>query len=102
MYDVAIVGAGPAGAAAALPLGRCGAKVVLLEQADLPRYKTCGGGVVRRAQDLLPFDLAPVAECKVSAATMNLMESGLSFAVHREGLITMTMRAALDEFLVKR
>jgi geranylgeranyl reductase family protein len=100
-FDAAVVGAGPAGACAAFELARQGARVVLLDKEDLPRYKTCGGGVVRRAQNLLAIDLSPVAECEITSATMTLLRSGLSFqATRSQGLITMTMRAAFDQFLV--
>jgi len=54
MHDVLVVGAGPAGATAARLLAAAGADVVLLERASLPRPKTCGGGLSRRALDLLP------------------------------------------------
>lgn len=40
--DVAVVGAGPAGAASALALARQGYDVLLLDRARLPRIKTCG------------------------------------------------------------
>ena len=56
--DVAIIGAGPAGAAAALALGGRGLRVGLIEKAELPRHKTCGGGVLRRAIKLLPVSVA--------------------------------------------
>src|SRR2546425_12327052 len=62
MFDVAVVGAGPAGATAALTLARRGLKVALLEKAALPRYKTCGGGLVGRAPALLPRDIEEVLE----------------------------------------
>ena len=46
---VAIVGAGPAGTAAALRLGQLGMRdVVLLDRADFPRDKTCGSGLSPR------------------------------------------------------
>lgn len=41
-FDVLIVGAGPAGAAAAMELGRSGLSVAVLEKAKFPRDKTCG------------------------------------------------------------
>ncbi|HEY3246975.1 MAG TPA: FAD-dependent monooxygenase [bacterium] len=40
--DVAIVGAGPAGCAAAIRLGRVGYRVLLLDRAVFPRDKPCG------------------------------------------------------------
>jgi flavin-dependent dehydrogenase len=40
--DVAIIGAGPAGSAAAIELARAGARVLLLEKAEFPRPKVCG------------------------------------------------------------
>ncbi len=38
-YDVIIVGAGPAGSAAAAILSKAGRKVVILEKAKFPRYR---------------------------------------------------------------
>ncbi|MEV8508639.1 geranylgeranyl reductase family protein [Actinoplanes sp. NPDC051475] len=52
-YDVAIVGAGPAGAAAALAARRAGASVVLLDRAEFPRDKPCGDGIAAEALDVL-------------------------------------------------
>ena len=55
MYDVAVVGAGPAGAAAALSSlrARPGARVLLLDRADFPRDKSCGDGIAPHALDEL-------------------------------------------------
>lgn len=47
--DVAIVGGGPAGAAAAITLARNGAQVVLCEKAHFPRDKCCGDGLTTGA-----------------------------------------------------
>src|SRR5204863_6484375 len=41
-YDAAIVGAGPAGAAAAILLARAGWSVALIERQSFPRRKVCG------------------------------------------------------------
>ncbi|MGI5214248.1 geranylgeranyl reductase family protein [Plantactinospora sp. CA-290183] len=51
--DVAVVGAGPAGASAALAARRAGASVLLLDRADFPRDKACGDGIAAHALDVL-------------------------------------------------
>jgi len=43
--DVAVVGGGPAGAAAAITLARAGRRVVLVDKARFPRDKCCGDGL---------------------------------------------------------
>jgi len=45
-WDVAVVGAGPAGLAAAHAAASAGARTIVLERSAHPRYKTCGGGLV--------------------------------------------------------
>ncbi|WP_308013674.1 NAD(P)/FAD-dependent oxidoreductase [Streptomyces beigongshangae] len=54
-WDLAVVGAGPAGAATALGALCAGPelRVVLLDRADFPRDKTCGDGVAPHVLDLL-------------------------------------------------
>jgi geranylgeranyl reductase family protein len=52
-YDVAVIGAGPAGAAAAIAARRAGARVLLLDRADFPRDKPCGDGIAAEALDVL-------------------------------------------------
>ncbi len=47
--DVIVVGAGPAGSAAAHYLAATGAEVLLLEKATFPRDKICGDGLTPRA-----------------------------------------------------
>jgi menaquinone-9 beta-reductase len=51
--DVAIVGAGPAGCAAAITLTRAGRRVVVLDKASFPRDKCCGDGLTAGALRLL-------------------------------------------------
>ncbi|GIH17282.1 geranylgeranyl reductase family protein [Rugosimonospora africana] len=45
-WDVAVVGGGPAGLAAAITAATAGARTVVLERSRYPRYKTCGGGLI--------------------------------------------------------
>ncbi|SCL19052.1 geranylgeranyl reductase family [Micromonospora rhizosphaerae] len=52
-FDVIVVGAGPAGSAAALAARRAEARVLLLDRDDFPRDKACGDGVAAHALDVL-------------------------------------------------
>lgn len=47
--DVVVVGAGPAGSAAAITLASRGVRVVLVDRAWFPRAKVCGDGLTPRA-----------------------------------------------------
>jgi len=52
-YDVAIIGAGPAGSVAAHRLASAGMRVILLEKEAFPRLKTCGDLVAREGLEAL-------------------------------------------------
>ncbi len=52
-FDVAVVGAGPAGCAAAITARRYGLSVVCVDKAVFPRDKTCGDGLTANALRLL-------------------------------------------------
>jgi len=53
-FDVIIVGAGPAGCSTACHLRSAGVeKVLLLDRAEFPRGKLCGGGITRKGQRAL-------------------------------------------------
>lgn len=49
VVDVLVVGAGPAGAAAAIHAADAGLEVLLVDAATFPRDKTCGDGLTPRA-----------------------------------------------------
>lgn len=51
--DVAVVGGGPGGAAAAITLARAGRDVILVDKARFPRDKCCGDGLTTSALRLL-------------------------------------------------
>jgi geranylgeranyl reductase family protein len=53
-WDVIVVGAGPAGATAARVAAENGCTTLLLERAAIPRYKTCGGGLIGASLAALP------------------------------------------------
>jgi flavin-dependent dehydrogenase len=53
LYDLAVVGGGPAGCAAAITACRAGAKVLLVDRSRFPRQKVCGEFVSSEALELL-------------------------------------------------
>ena len=60
-YDLAVIGGGPAGSAAAIRAARGGARVIVFEKGRYGRDKVCGDGLTPRAvgalQDLeIPLD----------------------------------------------
>lgn len=100
--DVAVVGAGPAGATAALHLAKAGLDVVLVEQHELPRHKTCGGALVRRAVSNIVPEIEPFWEKVCEAVEIHLPAANLHYRVQRESpLLWLVRRAALDELLVR-
>jgi phytoene dehydrogenase-like protein len=59
-YDVVIVGAGPAGAAAARAIRGHGLDAVIVERAKLPRYKMCSGILFPSARKLIAGSFGPI------------------------------------------
>ncbi|MGA5218623.1 geranylgeranyl reductase family protein [Streptomyces cinereoruber] len=72
VWDVVVVGAGPAGASAAYAAAVAGRRVLLLEKSELPRYKTCGGGIIGPSRDALPPGFELPLQDRVHAVTFSL------------------------------
>ncbi|ATX82730.1 geranylgeranyl reductase family [Mariprofundus ferrinatatus] len=103
VYDVAVVGTGPAGATAARELALQGISVALIEKDRLPRHKVCGGGITWRARTLLDFEIEPVVRSECHTALMSLAKSGATFkSTHERPIVSMVMRADFDRLLVEK
>ncbi len=102
-FDVAVVGAGPAGSVTAIHLARGGARVLLLDKARFPRDKPCGGGLTLRAVRQLPVDPSPVVEHEVDRMEFRL---GRRSRFERQGkrgpFVLMTQRRRLDQYLAEQ
>ena len=60
--DTLIVGAGPAGCAAAYDLAQAGKHVILLDKRAFPRPKACACGLTRKTLKALRYSVDPVIE----------------------------------------
>ncbi|GGZ30621.1 hyaluronate lyase [Streptomyces inusitatus] len=101
VWDVVVVGAGPAGASAAYAAAVAGRQVLLLEKAELPRYKTCGGGIIGPSRDSLPpgFEL-PLRE-RVHAVTFTLNGRLTRTRRSKKTLFGLINRPEFDALLVE-
>ncbi len=52
-YDAIVIGSGPAGATAAMYMGKAGKKVLLVDKAGFPRDKVCGDAQGRKAANIM-------------------------------------------------
>jgi geranylgeranyl reductase family protein len=102
MFEVIVVGAGPAGSIAAYELAVKGINVLILEKAAFPRYKVCGGGLTHKIVNALPFDVNEVVEATIHSIRFS-SNLGDSFTrTSATPLMYCTMRDRLDDLLLRK
>jgi geranylgeranyl reductase family protein len=101
-YDVAIVGAGPAGSTAAFRLASSRARVLLIDKTRFPRDKPCGGGLTMRAVRQLPFSVEPVVEDRITRTRCRFRYGPKIERESSRVICLMTQRRRLDAFLVEQ
>ena len=102
MFDLIVIGAGPAGACAARFAAQRGLKTLLLEKEQVPRNKLCGGGVTPKVLTRLDFKLpTELVECEVRAARIHVGKSLHHFGTDQT-LVYMTSRSKFDSFLTEK
>ncbi|MGK5499164.1 geranylgeranyl reductase family protein [Streptomyces sp. URMC 125] len=101
VWDVVVVGAGPAGASAAYAAAVAGRRVLLVEKAELPRYKTCGGGIIGPSRDALPPGFELPLRDRVHAVTFSLNGRFARTRRSRTMLFGLVNRPEFDQALVE-
>jgi len=102
VWEVIVIGAGPAGAAAALRLARVGRRTLLIERSAMPRPKVCGCCLSPQAgRELTALDLPPEAlATAIPLAAVRLVAGGHAARIPMQGAVTLS-REALDTALVR-
>ncbi|MER7457699.1 geranylgeranyl reductase family protein [Micromonospora sp. NPDC126480] len=100
VWDLAVVGAGPAGLSAAYVAARAGVRTLLVERAAHPRYKTCGGGLIGTSLTAVGDRIEVPAHDRVDRVTFT-RDGRRGFTRRHAGgpLVTMVRREEFDDRL---
>jgi geranylgeranyl reductase family protein len=98
VLDAIVVGAGPAGCAAAYDLAVAGRAVLMVDRCDFPRPKACAGGLTMKAVRSLRYSIEPVVREVVHRIVLE--KNGVSPTVvkTRKPICVMTVRSEFDAF----
>lgn len=103
MFDIIVIGAGPAGSTASKILADKGCRVLLVEKCKMPRYKSCSGQLIKKSLDLVQKyfgEVVPVST--MCAPTENrgmilTVDKGRSYRFEQPGLNV--WRSEFDKWL---
>ena len=104
MTDVIVAGAGPAGAVAARTLAAAGVRVLLVDKAEFPRNKPCGGGIGVRTTTRFPWLTAAMDGIDIHPLSRIHLEApnGASFDMASDGpSMLLIRRVEFDHALVR-
>src|SRR4051794_23155105 len=101
LWDVVVVGAGPAGSSAARVAAENGASVLLVDKATFPRYKSCGGGLIGISLDSVPDSVKATIECDISEVDFSLRSRNRVHLRSKTPALRMVRRDRFDSALVE-
>ncbi|MHA2322797.1 MAG: geranylgeranyl reductase family protein [Candidatus Thorarchaeota archaeon] len=102
MYDLAVIGGGPAGATCARRAAEAGLDVVLLEKTHHPREKPCGGALGPQTIQNIDLDISSVIERSFNAAIVHT-PSGKKVTLTSEDLLGhIVSRSEFDAYLLQK
>lgn len=101
LWDVIVVGGGPAGSSAARVAAANGARVLLIDRASFPRYKTCGGGLVGESLALIPDEVLATVEQHTTEVRFSRSGKSRVHRVAQAEFLHLVQRESFDEALVE-
>ena len=97
IYDVVVVGAGPAGSTVAKILAERGFKVLVLEKYTLDKEKPCAGAVTNRVVE--HFRIPEKAFSQKCTGIFLCSPKNRTAVIGKHGKIRLTMRSIFDKVL---
>ncbi len=101
-WDAIIVGAGPAGCAAAYDLVTAGLRTLLLDKSDFPRAKACAGGLTMKTVKALRYPIEPVTRQVVYQILLENNGSQPTLVKTRSPICVMTVREEFDAYCLSQ
>ena len=106
MFDVIVIGAGPSGCTASKLLADSCYSVLLLERAQLPRYKSCSGCLIKKTMDLVALYYHTEVPMEVTCQPAEnkgmvfVDDKGRKYDFHQPGLNV--WRSGFDHWLAQK
>lgn len=108
VFDIAIVGGGPGGCAAALELGKTGLRVLLVDRDHFPRDKVCGDAIpgpavkaLARIDERYAASLEDLPITAISRRTRLYLNGHRPFTLHWETRAYTCRRTDFDHHLIE-
>jgi geranylgeranyl reductase family protein len=102
LWDAIVIGAGPAGCAAAYDLAQAGCQVLLLDRAEFPRQKACAGGLTTKTVAALRYPVDPVIRLRLNRLCIERDTARSAVLRRRSDYCFMTVRKELDDYCFRR
>ncbi|TDC81558.1 geranylgeranyl reductase family protein [Micromonospora sp. KC606] len=99
IWDLVVVGAGPAGLTAARVAAEAGVRTLALERATHPRYKTCGGGLIGTSLSEVAGRIEVPAHDRADRVTFTRDGRRAFTRRYRTPLVAMVRREEFDDRL---
>lgn len=102
IYDLVVVGGGPAGSSTAYHASKRGLKVLILEKKKVPRFKLCAGCISKRISSYLPAGWEKLVLNRISSGVLGYAGNESFEVPAGEDIAYIIDRSEFDTFLLEK